>query len=356
MAAEDKILDKVRKMLDRANHAGTSEHERDLCIKMADDMMAKHGIEQAQIDAAKDPSERRKPVHRQFKAWDTLVWRVKFQTIMTEIARTAGVRASVRFDGDVNLVGMSDDVNYVEMLWTQTYLAFLSKLEPTWDRSLSFEHNVYNFKLAGTKWPLICARAREAGDWVDWPDGGRLKRAYERHCKILGEEPTRHTQRHDVYRESFAEGFETEICHRLRQMRRSRAETTEKAGAGLVLVERDDVVAEAYFSIFPDQRPEVVDARRKAQMEEWDKQRQEEEAARTDMLNAMTDKQRAAFLDKEAREERAEAARNERYWEQRAHRDRPDSDGRRAGRRAGASVDLTRTSGATNTASTAGEL
>ncbi len=348
--ADERILERVRKMLDRANHPNTPDGERQTCIAMADAAMQKHAIDQAMLDAAKKPNERRKPTSREFTAWDGFQWRSQFYTIMTEIARTVGVRASVSYRGTVTLVGMSDDIDYCEMLWMSVYLNFSSKLEPKWNNDLSFEHNVYNFKEAGSKWPDIRIIAVNNDCWVDWPDGGRLKRAYQRHCKILGEEPRNHTQRHDAYRQSFADAYERRLCHRLEELRSDRKETAESSGAALVLYDVKQEVDAAYYVMFPDEHPDVVAENNRKWMEKHRADRSKEQQEREEMLAAMTDKQRQAFLDKEERKRQREAERNERYWENEAKRNATEYGGARAGRAAADSVDLSRRTGVQHSA------
>lgn len=355
MPTEERILDQVRHCLDKANHPNTPEAEREMCLKRADTLMSRHAIDQAMLDLTRNASDRRKPTSREFQAWEGWQWRGQFETILTQIAKTAGVRCVIGLQGKTTLVGYTEDVEYVEMLWTTIYFQFIARIDPKWDNSLSFEHNVYNFKESGTKWPEIRDIARANNNWVDWPDGGRLKRAYQRHCRIIGEEPRNHTQRHQAYKQSYADGFETRICARLEAMRRSREEDVAgTTGASLVLVGAKEQVDEMFFLLFPERHPAAIRERNAKAMEEYRKTQEEEKREREEMLAAMTPRAREEFLAKEARKRQREAKANERYWAEREN-STYDSSGSRAGARAAEQVDLGRVGGSVGN-STKGEI
>jgi hypothetical protein len=338
--AEEKILDKVRKLLERAGHPNTPEAEREACLAMADKLMVKHAIDEAILDSTRSESDRRKPVKREFRAADPDgVWYIKFRTILAEIGRTVRVRVGLKWNGDVVVVGYADDVQYYEDLWTRIYFDFLSKLDPKWNHDLSFEHNVYNFKKAGTKWEAIRNIAVANGHWVDWPDGGALIRAYKRHCRIIGEEPQNHTQRHAAYRESFAEGFTAEICRRLEQMRADAAEQAGESGA-LVLYDARQAIDDMWYDLYPKHHP---DYQRKI-MEEYEAEKRRQREEHEAWLASLTAEQRARWEKEQEIKRQREAREKEKYWRQQAKESSRlwDSAGRQAGRRAGQESDLSR--------------
>lgn len=343
VANEEKILDRVRKLLDRANHPGTPEPERDACIAKADSLMLKHAIDEALLDANKK-GDQRTPVTTTFRAYSEYEFSAKFQTMLWSMAETLRCRAAVRYNGDTTVVGMQDDVQYFEMLWTTVYLSFVSKIYPRWNDNLSFDHNVYNFKKAGFKWPAIRETAVGHGHWVEWPDGGFLIRAYKRHAKMVGDESLIKTQRHNAYRASFAEGFVQEICAKLEQMRENakNAESQGAPGTALALVSVEERVNEQFYEQFPHHRPmsqEDLEAIR----EKRRKEREEEEAR----VAAMSPAERKKWEDEQEKERRRQAKASDRFWRDQERRSSSlyDPSGVSAGRQAGAETDLSGGSG-----------
>ena len=201
--AEEKILIRVQKLLDKANDPSVTEEERQTFIEGADRLMIKYQIDEAMLMATMTKEERRKPVSVRFHAADADAphWE-KFRTVLQYIAKLHRVRSAFYTGGDVQLVGFMEDVEYVQMKWLNVYLHFSKTIDPRWDRSLTPEHNVYNFKVAGRQWQDIQYAAAFNG--VDKPFHW-FKPAYQRHCRFIGEAPTKHTQRNWAYRESFAE-------------------------------------------------------------------------------------------------------------------------------------------------------
>lgn len=341
---EEKILNQVRHMLDKANHPNTGEAERELCLRRADTLMLRHAIDQAMLDATKR-DDRRQPIPNRFRAFerwgDGWEYTSKFQTIIWELARTYRCKAAIHPDGDVTIVGMPDDVQYFEMIWTNIYFGFITKMYPRWQDNLSFEHNVYNYKTAGYKWPEIRDVAREHQHHVPWPDGGMLIRAYKKHARVVGDERQIKTQRHAAFRESYAEGFTRQVCRRLEDFRYESAETAKGSGAELALVDVEERVKEEFYNLFPDFRPmtaEQLEELRAAQ------RKQEEEAASRlqEELDAMTPAQRRKYEEAQERQRIKDAKDSDRYWkdlEEKRERNY-DPDGMRVGRSSGNSVDL----------------
>lgn len=339
---EERILERVRKLLDRANHPGTPEPERDACIAKADGLMFKHAIDQAMLDA-NAKSDMRTPVSVTFRAYSESEFKYKFQTMMSNLATTVRCRVALKWNGDVIVVGMADDVEFYEMVWTTIYLSFTSKINPKWNDDLSFDHNVYNFKKAGYKWPEICSKARANNHHVPWPDGGALIRAYKRHAKLAGDTHQVTTQRHAAYRESFTEGFVREICAKLEQMREDQSEVsrTGQPGTELALRGVQDRVDEAFYEAFPNLRPMSDEEAERIRRDRAEAKRREQEELEA-KLAAMTPAQRRAWDREQEAERRREERENARYWRQyQREQDRLyDSDGIKAGRQAGAETDL----------------
>jgi hypothetical protein len=332
---EEKILDRVRKLLDRANHPNTPDPERELCIQRADRYMLQYAIDQALLDATKK-DDRRLPITRRFHAYDGREWKYKFGTILHAMEETYRCRVAIHADGDVTVVGMPEDVDYMELIWTNVYLTFISRLYPRWDDNLSFDHNVYNYKRAGFRWAQIYRIATEHHHYLKDEKDGAMIRGYKRHAAMVGDTSQIKTQRHEAFRESFAEGFVRSLCARLETVRTETSETATGSGAELALVSVKDRVEEAFYEVFPNLAPMIEEERERLLQEIREREQREAE---------------------QERERRREAKANERYWRDldRDQARRYDPEGISVGRAAGKEVNLG-TDQAVGGSDTAGEL
>ena len=338
--AEEKILDRVRKLLDLANGAGATDSERQAALDMADKLMLKHAIDEAMLEASMSKEERRKPISSHFQASDPHAphWQ-KFKTVMSYLAKLQRVRVAFHYNGDVTLVGYFEDVEYVKMKFLNVYLHFSKTIDPRWDNALTPEHNVYNFKVAGRQWQDIQEAAAYNG--VDKPFHW-FKPAYRRHCKLIGEEPTRHTQRNFAYRESFAEAFRTRICERVDQLIKERENMTAEAGALVLMRDLGIEIDEMFYTLFPSFRPATAEeiAAMEARIKERERLEQEELERK---LEAMSPKERAEYDRQQEEERRRQARADKDYWKRLSAS--YDSAGHAGGRASADKVDLSRNEG-----------
>lgn len=336
--AEEKFLTRIQKLLDKANANGTTEQERQLLLDKADELMLKHAIDAAMLDATLTRSERRAPVKERFHAADPNAPHfVKFRTLMRLITRLHRVRVAFYSNGDVALVGFRDDVEYVQMKWLNAYLHFSSTINPRWDASLPMEQNVYNFKIAGYKWQEIHELAVEfSGCTTTW---WNMKGQYRKWCKKIGEEPTQHTQRNFAYRESFATAFVNRLAARIEQLVEDRNKMETEAGALIAVKDLTIEVDEMFYGLFPNQRPMSAEAQARMEADikaQAERERQELLAK----LEAMTPAQRAAYDAEQEREWAKQERFNKRYW--RAQDKKFDHEGASRGRASADQVDLNR--------------
>lgn len=352
-APEDRILDRVRKLLAQANHPNTGEAERAAFLAKADEMMVRHAIEEAVLAATQSPEQRRKPVTVTTQMYDPhTVWGQKFRTIMGEVCTASRVKCAGGRNGVFTMVGYNDDVDYAQLLFTTIQFQFVAKIQPTWEPLRDFDANVAALKEAGRTEEQI---ARAAG--LRWPEGGStVKTAYKRHCRANGIDPT-YTRRHSAYRESFADSFVTRMCSRLEELGQAAKTQAASSGAELVLYHAQEDVDEEFYRQYPNARPltkEQVRAMRKAQVEA---ERLAEEKHQA-WLDSLTDKQRVAHERKVQEEAERKARENDRYWRNfdKQQERRYDSTGSRAGRAAADNVDLTRSGPATEAAADRGQL
>lgn len=322
-------LDKIAKLIERANRAG-SDAEREACLAKADEMMTKYAIDRAFLEANKTRMEKEHPTSIDIDFIRSgEPWFDDFRRLLAEVAESARIRCAVR-SGKAFLVGFSDDIEYARMLWSGIYLQFVSRIDPSWNTSLSAEENIKILKEAGRKWGYIADTANAHGFECTANDG-RLKAAYRRQCKLEGVEPQSHTQRHEAYRAAFASAFVRTVTWRLRGLREAAEGVVASVpGSAVALRDRFGDVDSRFYEMFPHLRPmtdeELAESIRR--MHDLDKAEQ----AR---LDAMTPEQRAAEEKRRQREERA--AQGE--WERRMAR-RQDAAGKAAGTAAGQAIDL----------------
>lgn len=376
--ANEKILDRVRALLAIAEHPNTPPHEADTALTQANRLMAKHAIQEATARAAQTREERRAVERKPFRIHDGdySEFLVEMRRILQGICKHNRVAVVITSAYDTELFGMHDDIVWVEQQYMQIYFEFLRKLQPRWDESLGYDANIYNFKVAGYPWSQIDAIAQQNGHvsresmkterWTHWNTGEemtntyptgyfhKLLAAYKRHMKVIGDTTPVATQTHSQYRRDFADGFTSRIRARLEKMAADVAGEVDESAA-VVLYDMKQEIMDEVYSAHPALHPDEVSKELRRHREAREARAAAERQARETMLNRMTDKQRAAFLDKERRAEEREEARQDAYW-RKQDRKRRDYAGQVAGQRAASAVSLDRNAGSTEAARGRGEL
>lgn len=373
--AEEKILDRVAKLLAIAEHPNTGEHEREVALAQAQSLMTKHAIDEAMLLQSQTTEQRRRPSKHNITmaakdySYSSSSYLPQMRTVLSWIARVN--RCSVAYPDyfTADIYGAEEDIRWVEMLFMHCYVQMLSNVNPKWDPSKGYDENVYNLKVAGEKWVEINREAVKHGqpDARPWarkyinpehlssywtgmiergeakldPDNeysilyrnddgkltGRLIAAYKRHAKLIGDEKLVATANHRVYKMSYVEGFKDRMVQRLQQWQeQNQTQMDTIPGAALAIVDWTDEVKQMMYADHPHLDPEeqkrrIAEARRE----------------RAAMLDAMSPEERAKFLEKEERESRR-AAKRIRYYT-------PDDAGSSRGAAVADRVDLTRKAG-----------
>lgn len=342
--SEERMISKIQKLLDRAAHPNTPEHEANSALAMADMLMAKYALDEAMIQAAKSPEEREKPERRDVQFFDpSSPLRGELAQILRLLSDLTEVKV-VRLASTPKhaAVGFAADIDYLELLFTSVRNQFQQKMYPKWDPEGSIDENIYHFKIAGYKWYDIwregATKHRTPMPFNPPPkDGGAMIRAYKRHAAAVGDDRVISTQRFDAYRESYKAGFVHALWDRVYTMTQGRTEAMATAGSGAEIAIRDkrqDVLEALYFE-FPELRPETpeqIQARLDQERAEARKRQEEHQA----WLDGLTPKQRAAYYRKLERDEAASA----RYWARQDARNARDHQGFAAGKAAASSMDL----------------
>jgi len=348
---EQKIIQRVRDLLSKANDPATSSVEREQYLDEANKRIHRHAIDMAVLDASRTVGEKRKPTKKLIVLYDSnFDWGTYFISVIMSMAETNRCRYAFHAGyRSITIVGMQEDVDWVEMLWLNVFFQFSSKINPKWDVNDTVAANIYNFKNAGYKWKDIweignrTQGLREGG----MPDGGtefvpnRCKymiTGYKKSCAEKGTEPIG-TQTFAAYKLTFTNYFTHEINRRLEEMRAANKEE-EQATPGSEVALRDmsdDILAE-FFRLFPALTPEA----RAKRDEIWRKEEEDAEAADARYLASLHPHVRKVILDKRAKEQADAARRSDQYYRQQAKKRTFDAAGASAGSAAAQDVDLIR--------------
>lgn len=255
-------LAQVRKLLDKAAHPNTPDTERDTCLKLADRLMAEHGIEMAQVDALKPREERRRVEHRTGivlceadNPWRSALSDVHWDLVLH--LRVRAVYSGLNYEflaPTAAVIGMADDLDYLEQLYTSIFLHLASRLEPKPSRDLTHIENLVVLKEAGLTWERAYALLQEIGQepaYQPWKrnTGVRYTRLYADYCKATGREQVRANPRN--YQVNFVRGYVSELRTRLYEMSAERRRLEREPGTALVLSDLRGEIEQAFQEAYP---------------------------------------------------------------------------------------------------------
>jgi len=347
---DDRTLEKVRKLLAKAN--ALDGPERETFLDAANAIIAQNAITAAMLDATRTTGEKRKPAQKRIRLWDPeFEWSHHFYGLIESLAETNRCRVAWHSGlSEITVVGMTEDVEWIEMLWMNTFFQFVSKIQPSWSADKTLQENIFSFKHAGYKWKDIW----EIGDRFfkiqvgadgGMPDGGYkfvpakcgyMKSAYHRECKKQGVEPVG-TQTFEAYRLTFTSHFVWRVQERLEAMRAANKKAEDAVGGSAVaLYDASKLVEDEFFLLFPSLHPEA----RKAAAELSRKRVADAEARDAEYLASLSPEARRIELKRRADEERRQAKASERYYREHAKKRTYDAAGATAGKQAGEGVDL----------------
>lgn len=399
---DEKILDRVAKLLAIAEHPNTPGPEADVALMQANKLIAKHAIEEALIRQHQTIGERRALVNKTIVVGAGSGFNSTLRTVLWYAADANRISVANLSNGSAVLFGADEDVAWVEMLFNMIKLQFLLAIDPKWDTSKSYDENVYNFKVAGNSWAAINeasvkAGSRDARKWVEahgrleedpmgfspvyygygikefrnvevlrtneesgnvfgkWEEpsdklSGILISAYKRWAENIGDDSPVTTQNHTAYKRSYADAFSARMARRFLDMKsENEAEMDTIPGAAIAIRDLRDEAKQAMWDMFPDLSPEAMKARKDAAYA----QQQREDAEYQAKLDAMTPAAREKFLEKEERQRRRQ---DEAYWRRLDKAPRADQGARARGERAANSVDLSRKAGHAEAGTTRGQI
>lgn len=353
---DERIIEMVRRLLALANDPATSPAEREQALDEANRRMNRHAIDQAMLDATRTIGEKRKPTKKLIVLFDNdSTWGSYFTSTIMQMCITNRCRYAFHSGyRQVTVVGMQDDVDWVEMLWLNVFLHFSSKIKPSWDIDQPVAVNIYNFKNAGYKWKDIW----DIGDFKipgGMPDGNDrfipnkckyMITGYKKMCEERGTAPIG-TQTFEAYKLTFTQYYTAEVNTRLETMRAANEEEAASSGGVVALRDMSEDILSEFYRLFPMLSPESIDARN----EIWRKEEEDAEKRDAAYLASLTPAARKAVLDKRAQEEARQARLRDRWYRDQAKKRTYDAAGATAGEAAGREVDLTRSGPATTSGS-----
>lgn len=273
---QDDILRKVRALIAKASSTDFPE-EAEAFRRKADALMEAYAIETWMLETGKDETKARliKTVAMDMQWWADLkdlefdarsnVWYL-FTACVKHCRCVADWSTRDYRANTVRVYGMSSDIAYLDLLFTDLFIQLFDKIKPKYDPNRSLGENVMRAKEAGMKYIDIAVWAGHP-EWREMThtggyktcDGGKMLREYKKHLEGLGKSPRDVVTVHpDNYRLSYTYSFYAEISKRLRAMRDDRA-GGQTGSTALALRDIEDLAREAMYEDFPELRPHPED-------------------------------------------------------------------------------------------------
>lgn len=256
----DDIMRKVQALLAKADSTTFGE-ERDAFLAKADQLMMAYQIEAFELEFRKDKTQRRKPELRIYEYGTTGSREADDQMVQVFKALADMIGIKLGFWGwrTSKAVGYPEDLDYLDMLFTNIRLHLALKLEPKADPKLTIGENAAMLKEAGLTWERIHEQLFKVGLITD-PDTRPVRiRIYNHYKKFLKEDGDRKQvyANPDVWRRNFILGYTSELTNRIYEMSNERRKAAQ--GHELVLASMKDDLLEALYEHFPHLRPHAPD-------------------------------------------------------------------------------------------------
>jgi hypothetical protein len=254
----DKMLRRVRSLLERAEHPATPIEEANSCRQTAEAIMFKYRI--AEATAVDKGTSLVTPVKRLFTYDLSSRYSRYYGAMLVEaIAHTQcyGVQGYWTDDNGRRVYGImgygyDSDLRYAEELFLAARLAFSSRMEPTDDSSLPEDERVFLLRASGMERPRIAQLVYGNRDYAQ-----KVTTTFKRYCRahdVSQEEMNRMLGKGNnmkVWKEAFCEGFISTLSANLWRARNA----VERESGGLVPVSRMQRVKEFMYQDNPDLRP-----------------------------------------------------------------------------------------------------
>lgn len=257
----DAMMDKVRKLLARADHPGTPAPEAASSRDMAERIMVKYRIEEEALIESGDLKT--DVIDVQMVVWFICPIDSEFKDAYRKLASYAlnhtgckGVYFGYEYiDGVANLkmnvFGYEADLMYSEMLFNSARILFADRMEPKPKPELSDADNVYRMRSAGMERIRISAMM---GWGTTNSATAKVTRFYKAACAARGEDAALTGRGNSVvnFRDVYQDEFVTTFFYRLLQARNA---IEAEIDGGLVLHNREDRINERLYQEHPTLRP-----------------------------------------------------------------------------------------------------
>lgn len=265
-----RIVEKIQKLLSKAASTNFSA-ERDTALKLADQLMVAHAIQQFQVDMHKPKDQRRnKPELRVFnvalenraEGVDLQKWSALNDT-MWDLFQYAVLFTRCRmvvYSYRAKVVGYHDDLQYLQELFLSLQMQMLSALSPRVDTTQDLITNLVSLKEAGLKWEEIFDRLKAGGFYSQdqqWERriGVKYTGDYKKFCDATGRD-RKNTGNPKLYFRSFIAGYKDGVWRKMEVIRRER-----NVGDSNALVLMKDEIAEFIYDLYPERRPHEPDCK-----------------------------------------------------------------------------------------------
>lgn len=263
---EDKILDKVQKLLDKA-WSTTFEAEKASLLAKAEALMLKHSLDSIMLQDPSRPNTARAPrgqtpeirtmaVFQSEGYWsiDPEIRNAMFG-LLSAVADHLGCRTTYQGTHyhEMKIVGFPADLEMVEMMYLGLKLDFTTRMDPKIVSSLSWQLNLLALKQAGRKWEDIHLMLQ---DHPGYPHKGSWQRKfgvqftgiYKKWRDENPDEPA-NTGSPKMWRTDFCLGYVQGIRTRMYEMRRAAMEGSDNLPA--LLKDKKQVVNDFFACEFP---------------------------------------------------------------------------------------------------------
>jgi phage gp46-like protein len=262
------MLRKVRALIAKAEGTDQTE-EADAFRRKADELMTAYAILEWELEQGNGETHLPERRFYDFSWWEDqhmqAVVRDNLWYLLIDVAgfarcRPIGMKLTRQGDDrrlTVPVLGLTSDLDYMDMMFTSLMVDMLGHLEPRPKTSLPMIENLVRMKEAGMKWERIGGLLYDAGQ-LDAPytrnTGVRFTKLYTDYCTEHNRERVYVSPM--VWQRSYAEAYTLAIGSRLREMRQARSSTTavntEADKYALVVRSTEQKVMDLWRELYPD--------------------------------------------------------------------------------------------------------
>jgi hypothetical protein len=250
----------IAALLAHADDEANSEIARQSYRDKAEKLMREYRIAEEEA-LATDPGSTKPTVESFTVPMRGFLGRTYFRALVHSIADHCEVETRFRTVWEnnaypslaVDLVGYEGDVRYARFLWTSTYLMFSTRIDPTWSTDRTEAENIFLMRQAGIERREIADAAWGAGSGLVASKRSRVQSIYRREAEKRGEIMAAAGLGFNskLYRDGYARQFVDTLRSRLWSARHA----ADAAGGAVTLAGRKERVQEAFYNLFPEQRP-----------------------------------------------------------------------------------------------------